>query len=139
MSNCWTTDLERFVEQCEAAAPGDAPHLVIELLGLLECGPSELRPVGDAKSRQEVRRLIAAGSSDGAALRLGENLGFVLSAAPQSMAVATIAAPGGGEYTASSPSIAVAICEALAGALIAAATSTEVRGRSARLGRSQYT
>jgi hypothetical protein len=139
VSESWTTSLERFAERCERAVPGDAQQLVIELLELVECGPSELSRVSTHDARQEVRKLIAADSSDGAALRLVEDFGFVLSAAPESMAIATVAALGGREHSASSPSIAVAICGALAGALIVTATSTEVPGRSARHGRSQYT
>jgi hypothetical protein len=124
----WASELARFASDCETASSGEAGQMVLRLYDLLAQEP--LQPWVAGIARNELVRRCEAGCADDAALGLVANCGIMLSQAPQGLAIATVLRPGSDtESTASSRSIALAFCEALAVA-VGETIPTEVEVRS---------
>ena len=129
MPAIWSSDLARFVEHCDTVAGEHDRELLEELFDLLERGPTEIcDPIIGATTRSQIGKLADAGCVNGAALLLAGNCGYMLSGAPDSLAIATIVAPySSSEYSASGATLACAICGAIAGALLE--TSSRIADR----------
>ena len=131
MQSSWASELARFASDCETAPAGQAGQMVVRLYDLL--ADNSRTQLLDGIAREDIVRRCEADCADAAALVLMGNCGIMLSRAPDSMAIATVVPAGlDAEFTANSRSIALALCEALAGAL-SEAIPTEAEVRSAPL------
>lgn len=140
MPTTWSSDLARFAERCDTGTNGDDGELLKALLKLLERGPAEVcGPIIGAATRARIEALADVGCAEGAALLLAGNCGYMISGAPGSLTIATIVPPhGGSEYSASGPTLACAVCGAIAGVLVNAASQRASRVDSAPPGLRRY-
>jgi hypothetical protein len=115
----WSERVEDVAFRCDrnSIAPSE---LICEMHGLLASGPSHIcADIRPELPRSSLDRLLEAGAFDGAALRLVKRCGYFLSGNGEGLFIGTVAVPAAGrELSYSASSEAVALCGALALALI---------------------